>query len=207
MLVLFDSCYMFRSTHATIFRQFQYIRLVLLNCTNTNPCQCYSSQSHKCNRLQLPEDGPIFGPKQVATTKQNQREQFDWFIFIYCLDGQIPPIMIHSTKQTMNIFPFDHDDLWRTGSIHPCFLDLDTGRRWVVSFGPRPLYTWEKSCRYPLDRRLDGPQDRSGWRGEEKILDHTGIWTPTSRSSSPLASYYTESSRLLHVILISNLKY
>jgi hypothetical protein len=26
-----------------------------------------------------------------------------------------------------------------------------------------------------MDRRLDGPQSRSGWRGEEKILDPTGL--------------------------------
>jgi hypothetical protein len=36
----------------------------------------------------------------------------------------------------------------------------------VVSFTPRPLYT-----RYPLDRRLGGPQSRSGRRGEEKVLE------------------------------------
>jgi hypothetical protein len=31
-----------------------------------------------------------------------------------------------------------------------------------------------KSPRYPLDRRLGGPQGRSGRHGEEKILDPTG---------------------------------
>jgi hypothetical protein len=29
--------------------------------------------------------------------------------------------------------------------------------------------------RYPLDRRLGGPQSWSGHRGEEKILDPTGL--------------------------------
>jgi hypothetical protein len=42
-----------------------------------------------------------------------------------------------------------------------------------------------KSQRYPLDKRLDGPQNRSGRRGEEKILDPNGTRTPTPRSSSP----------------------
>jgi hypothetical protein len=55
----------------------------------------------------------------------------------------------------------------------------------VVSFTPQPLYDREKSPRYPLDRRLGGPQSRSGLRGEEKILDPTGTRTPTPRSSSP----------------------
>jgi len=33
---------------------------------------------------------------------------------------------------------------------------------------PRPLYSQESSTRYPLDRRLGGPQNRSGFSGEEK---------------------------------------
>jgi hypothetical protein len=37
---------------------------------------------------------------------------------------------------------------------------------------------------YPLNRRLGGPQNRSRWRGKEKILDHTGTRTPTPRPSS-----------------------
>jgi hypothetical protein len=41
---------------------------------------------------------------------------------------------------------------------------------WVVSFTPRPLNSRGRSPRYPLDRRLGGPQSRSGRRGEEKIL-------------------------------------
>jgi hypothetical protein len=32
----------------------------------------------------------------------------------------------------------------------------------VVSFTPRPLYPQGKSPQYPLDRRLGGPQNRSG---------------------------------------------
>jgi hypothetical protein len=36
----------------------------------------------------------------------------------------------------------------------------------VVSFTPRPLYPQEKSPWYPLDRRLGGPQSRSGSGGD-----------------------------------------
>jgi hypothetical protein len=71
------------------------------------------------------------------------------------------------------------------GCIDPHFLDLGTSWRWMVSFTPLPLYPRGKSPRYPLDRRLGGPQSRCWWRGEEKILDPTGTWTPTPQSSSP----------------------
>jgi hypothetical protein len=48
------------------------------------------------------------------------------------------------------------------------FFDLDTRRRWVVSFTPRPLYPQGKCPWYPLDRRLCGPQNRTGRGGEDK---------------------------------------
>jgi hypothetical protein len=50
----------------------------------------------------------------------------------------------------------------------------------VVRFTYRPLYPL-----YPLDRRLDGSENRSGRSGEEKILAPTGTRTPTSGSTSP----------------------
>jgi hypothetical protein len=92
---------------------------------------------------------------------------------------------------------------WRrmgSGLIDPHFLDLGTSCRWVVSFTPRPLYPQEKSPRYLLDRRLRGPQSRSGQRGENKILDPTGTRTPTPPLSSqslyrlhyPVPLYCTE---------------
>jgi hypothetical protein len=43
-----------------------------------------------------------------------------------------------------------------------------------------------KSPRYPLDRRLGGPQSQSRRRGKEKILDFTGTRTPTPQSSNPI---------------------
>jgi hypothetical protein len=42
------------------------------------------------------------------------------------------------------------------------FFDLNTRWRWVVSFTPQPLYPQLKNLLYPLDRRLGGPQSRSG---------------------------------------------
>jgi hypothetical protein len=78
-----------------------------------------------------------------------------------------------------------HEGVWGSGCINPNFLDLGTSWRWVVSFTPLPLYPRGKSPRYPLDRRLGGPQSRSERFGEEKILDLTGARTPTPQSSSP----------------------
>jgi hypothetical protein len=60
-----------------------------------------------------------------------------------------------------------------SGCIDPHFLDLGTSWRWVDKFTPRPLYPRGKNPRYPLDRRLGGPQSRSGRFGEEKIFDPT----------------------------------
>jgi hypothetical protein len=57
---------------------------------------------------------------------------------------------------------------WGSGGIASRIIDLDTSWRWAVSFTPRPLYPQGKSPSYPLDRRLGGPQNRSGCGGEEK---------------------------------------
>jgi hypothetical protein len=51
---------------------------------------------------------------------------------------------------------------WENGGIAPRILDLGARLRSVVSFTPRPLYPQGKSPSYPLDRRLGGPQSRSG---------------------------------------------
>jgi hypothetical protein len=54
---------------------------------------------------------------------------------------------------------------WRSGGITPHifnFLTLSS------NFTPRPLYSREKRPWYPLDKRLDGPQNWSERGGEEK---------------------------------------
>jgi hypothetical protein len=48
------------------------------------------------------------------------------------------------------------------------FFELGTKWRWGVIFTLQPLYVQGKSPWYPLDRRLDGLQSRSGRGGEEK---------------------------------------
>jgi hypothetical protein len=55
-----------------------------------------------------------------------------------------------------------------SGCTSPCILDLGTSWRRVVSFMHRPLYPRGKNPWYSLDRKLVGPQSRSGHIGEEK---------------------------------------
>jgi hypothetical protein len=57
---------------------------------------------------------------------------------------------------------------WGSGGIAPRIPDLGTRWRRVVSFTPLPLYSKGKSPWCPFDRRLGGPQSRSGRVGEEK---------------------------------------
>ena len=61
---------------------------------------------------------------------------------------------------------------WSRGIAVP-FHDHGTRRGWGVSVTPRPLFTPGKT-RYPLNRRLGGPQDRSGQ--VRKISPSTGIF-------------------------------
>jgi hypothetical protein len=59
----------------------------------------------------------------------------------------------------------------------------------VISFTPQPLYILGKSRWYPLDRRLGGPQSRSGRGGEEKNSQPLpGIEPPIIQ---PIAQRYT----------------
>jgi hypothetical protein len=66
-----------------------------------------------------------------------------------------------------------------------------------------------KEPRYPLDRRLGGPQSRSGRFGEEKILDPTGTRTPNPLVVQPIASrkWWSLTSTLLCVFMARCLIY
>jgi hypothetical protein len=74
----------------------------------------------------------------------------------------------------------------------------------VVSLMPRVLYPQGRGVCYPLDRRLGGPQSRSGRGGEEKNSQPlAGLEHPIIK---PLAQRYTtELSRLSYNEL--NVKY
>jgi hypothetical protein len=57
------------------------------------------------------------------------------------------------------------------GEWKQTFTIFDFGNRWrlVIILTPRPLYSLAIRPRNPMDRRQDGPQNRSGRPGEEKI--------------------------------------
>jgi hypothetical protein len=78
-----------------------------------------------------------------------------------------------------------HEGVWRRGCINPHTLGFGTRWRWVISLMPRPLYPWGNSSRSSLDRRLGGPQNQSGMRGEEKNLALIRTRNPIPLSSSP----------------------
>jgi hypothetical protein len=61
-----------------------------------------------------------------------------------------------------------HEGAWGSGGIAPRILYLGTRWRWVVSCTPRLIYLQGKNPWYPSDRRLGGPQSRSGYGGDEK---------------------------------------
>jgi hypothetical protein len=84
---------------------------------------------------------------------------------------------------------------WESGGIAPRILDLGTRWRWVVSFTPPSLHPQGNSPWYPLERRLSGPQSRSGRSDEKNSQLLPGLEPPTIQ---PIAQLYTtELSRLL----------
>jgi hypothetical protein len=112
-----------------------------------------------------------------------------WCLVKHKDKGKVVPVIFLNEHHTIKAY-------WGSGSIAPRILDLGTRCRWVVSFKLRPFYPQRKRPWYPLDRRLDGPQNRSGRGGEEKNsqplpgLEHSII--------QPIAQRYTtELSRLL----------
>jgi hypothetical protein len=65
--------------------------------------------------------------------------------------------------------------------IHVFLTSALVGGEWSAS-SPSCFTPGEVAHRYPLDRRVGGPQNRPGRRGEEKILDPTATQTRTLRS-------------------------
>jgi hypothetical protein len=61
-----------------------------------------------------------------------------------------------------------HAGVLGSGGRASRILGLGTTWKWVVSFTPRSLYPQEKCPWFQLDRRLSGPQSRSGRGGEKK---------------------------------------
>jgi hypothetical protein len=96
---------------------------------------------------------------------------------------------------------------WGSGFIAPSILDFGTRWRWVVTFKLRPLYSQGKSLRYPLDRRLGGPQSRSGHGGEKRNSQPPPEIEPQNpdRPARSLVTIPTELSRLFFITMLVRL--
>jgi hypothetical protein len=87
--------------------------------------------------------------------------------------------------------------------IFPCFLELGTGWKWVVSFTPLLLCTWWP----PLDRSLGGPQSQFVYDIEKwkflapSRLELRPLGRP-SRSQSLYRIHYRSSPEFCIVIII-----
>jgi len=81
---------------------------------------------------------------------------------------------------------------WGSGGIAPRILHLGTRWRWVVSFTPRPLYPHGKRSWYTLDRRLGGPESRSGHGVEEKNSQGMLCECSIQESQKYISSYIKE---------------
>jgi hypothetical protein len=77
-------------------------------------------------------------------------------------------------------------------------LDLSTRWRWVVSFMLRPIYAQGNNPRYPLDRKLNGPQWLYERYGEKRnFLPLPGIDPQLSNPSIYRLSYYKSTGNTL----------
>jgi hypothetical protein len=89
-------------------------------------------------------------------------------LFLSFVEGQI--INVKIKYKLIPVLLTEHHAMktyWGVEDLHS-FFDLGTRCRRVVNFTPRPLYPQGNRPWYPLDRRLGGPQSRSGHGGEEK---------------------------------------
>jgi hypothetical protein len=76
---------------------------------------------------------------------------------------------------------------------------------WMVNLTPRPLYPRGKRPRYSLDRRLGGPQNRSGHSGGEEKNSQTPPGIEPSAKPDRLARSHPISLRSI-LILLSHLR-
>jgi hypothetical protein len=92
---------------------------------------------------------------------------------------------------------------WGSRDIAPLILDLGTIWRLVFSFTLRPLYPQGKIAWNSLDRRLGGPQSRSGCCGEDEDSQplpglEPPIIQPVSQSGLPLCCIPPSSPHSCH---------
>jgi hypothetical protein len=150
----------------------------------------------------------------LSTKRAYKPEPPEWrailCIFIMSMIGQRIPrytLKVKSKKVKLSLcfnwVPY-HEGVLSSEGKAPCTLDLGTRWRWVISFTSLPIYPQGKSSWCPLDRRLGGPQCRSGLSGVEK--NSSLCWDSNPQIIQLVAQRYTtELSWLLDIPLIQKI--
>jgi hypothetical protein len=128
-------------------------------------------------RLQTQRSGYILGYTWQIQLRRNvqRKENIHWSLnFKRKKEGKAVPVLYW-----LSTMPWRHIGEWRYNST---ILYLGTRWRLLVSFTPLPLYPRGKSPRYPLDRRLGGPQSLSGHCGVENNFLTLLVIEPRSSS-------------------------
>jgi hypothetical protein len=114
--------------------------------------------------------------------------------FIHIRNNITPTNLYNFEGRIVTVLNYHHamKTYWGSGGIIPRVLDLGTRWRWVVSFTPLPVYLPGKELLLSLDRRLGGPQSRSGNDGERKIPSPRRDSNPDHPIIQPVASYYND---------------
>jgi hypothetical protein len=88
-----------------------------------------------------------------------------------------------SSPCAKRIYELHHEEVWENGCLDPCYPDLDTSCRRVVSFKPRQFYPQGKN---PGTNYKEGwVEHRASVDDVKKIFDLS--WT---RNPTPLGGYY-----------------
>jgi hypothetical protein len=118
---------------------------------------------YRLRRLRLPPSTPIDDHCTVRTSLA---------VFVSLKYLEMLPAKSWSRHCAKSLMPRRRVGKWR----YSCnFLDIGTRWRWVLSFTPLLLYPRGRSPRYPLDRRLGGPQNQYGHCGVDKNRVLQGI--------------------------------
>jgi hypothetical protein len=157
------NCSVFLLTHAT----------TALYGVNTSQCRCRKNISDYTSTT------PFLFPSNSLIIEH----RIIWSYVEWAPNRRIQYIINRKVKLTLCLIC--HEDVWGSGCIDQRFLVLGTSWRRVVNFTPLLIYLGEKSPRYPLDRRLGGPQSPFGRHGDVKILDPIGTRILASLSSNP----------------------
>jgi len=110
---------------------------------------------------------------------ENYQRNLQWTVVADCYQRcEFRAVNLRSTKVELNLsvcffnWAPRHEGVLGSGGTAARIIDLGSRWRWPVGFTPRPLYHWGKSPRYPLDKKLIGPQSLSGRSGEVKKKSH-----------------------------------